>query len=31
MQRKVPWWSTVLFLIGAALIFWYSGGARPAY
>jgi len=31
MRSKVPWWSYVLFLVGAALIFWLSGGTRPAY
>jgi hypothetical protein len=31
MHSKVSWWSYVLFLVGVVLIFWYSGGVRPAY
>jgi hypothetical protein len=31
MRSKVAWWTVVLFLLGVALIFWWSGGPRPAY
>lgn len=31
MHRKLSWWSLALFLLGVALIFWFSGGVTPAY
>jgi hypothetical protein len=31
MHRRLPWWSYVVFLLGAAFVFWLSGGPPPAF
>jgi hypothetical protein len=31
MHRKFPWWTYLLFFAGCGIVFWFSGGARPAY
>jgi hypothetical protein len=30
-EKRHPWRSAIIFLIGCALIMWFSGGVRPAY
>ena len=31
MRTEVSWWSVVIFLLGAGLVSWFSGGVTPAY